>query len=161
MSFSPDYQPAAGLLQDRVILVTGASDGIGAEAAKQYAALGATVILHGRSLAKLEAVYDEIEKAGGAQPAIVPLDLSTATADGAVLIAGAGHARTDRGVPWVLAQLPKSKGQKTFSLGFVEVAAGATDPSAYAAAYGGKALPFDAVWFTPALDDEDPCAGMK
>ncbi|HEX6592604.1 MAG TPA: YciK family oxidoreductase [Moraxellaceae bacterium] len=80
MAFSTDYQAAAGLLKDRVILVTGASDGIGAEAAKQYAALGATVILHGRSLARLEAVYDEIEKAGGAQPAIVPLDLSTATA---------------------------------------------------------------------------------
>lgn len=80
MSFSTDYQPAPGLLKDRVILVTGASDGIGAEAAQHYAALGATVILHGRSLAKLEAVYDAIEKAGGAQPAIVPLDLSTATA---------------------------------------------------------------------------------
>lgn len=80
MAFSTDYQPAPGLLKDRVILVTGASDGIGAEAAQHYAALGATVILHGRSLAKLEAVYDAIEKAGGAQPAIVPLDLSTATA---------------------------------------------------------------------------------
>lgn len=73
------YQPTTTLLQERVILVTGAGDGIGAVAAKTLAAHGATVILHGRTLAKLERVYDEIEKAGGAQPAIVPLDLSTAT----------------------------------------------------------------------------------
>lgn len=74
-----DYQAAPGLLQDRVILVTGAGDGIGRVAAKAYAAHGATVILHGRTQAKLEAVYDEIEKAGDPQAAIVPLDLATAT----------------------------------------------------------------------------------
>lgn len=75
-----DYQAAPGLLQDRVILVTGAGDGIGRVAAKAYAAHGATVILHGRTQAKLEAVYDEIEKAGDPQAAIVPLDLASATA---------------------------------------------------------------------------------
>ncbi|MDI1303096.1 MAG: YciK family oxidoreductase [bacterium] len=75
-----DYQGTPGLLQDRVILVTGAGDGIGRAAAMTYAAHGATVILHGRTLAKLDAVYDAIEKAGDPQPAIVPLDLSTATA---------------------------------------------------------------------------------
>lgn len=75
-----NYQPAADLLQGRVILVTGAGDGIGRTAAKTLAAYGASVILHGRTLAKLEAVYDEIESAGGPQPAIVPQELSTATA---------------------------------------------------------------------------------
>lgn len=74
-----DYQAPAALLANRVILVTGAGDGIGRVAAKTFAAAGATVILHGRTLAKLEAVYDEIEAAGGPQPAIVPLDLSTAS----------------------------------------------------------------------------------
>lgn len=74
-----DYQAPADLLRDRVILVTGASDGIGAVAAQTYAAHGATVILHGRSLSKLEAVYDRIEAAGGAQPALAPLDLAQAT----------------------------------------------------------------------------------
>lgn len=74
-----DYKAPADLLKDRIILVTGASDGIGREAAKAYAAHGATVILVGRTIKKLEEVYDEIEEAGGAQPAIFPLNFETAT----------------------------------------------------------------------------------
>jgi NAD(P)-dependent dehydrogenase (short-subunit alcohol dehydrogenase family) len=68
----------AKLIKDKVILVTGASDGIGRAAAKTYAAYGATVLLLGRDLKKLDAVYDEIEAAGGAQPAIIPLNFSAA-----------------------------------------------------------------------------------
>lgn len=71
-----DYQAPADLLKDKIILVTGAGDGIGRVAAKTYAAHGATVILLGRTVPKLEAVYDEIEAAGGAKPAILPVDLS-------------------------------------------------------------------------------------
>jgi NAD(P)-dependent dehydrogenase (short-subunit alcohol dehydrogenase family) len=74
-----DYQAPKDLLQDRIIMVTGASDGIGRAAAKAYAAHGATVILVGRSIKKLEEVYDEIENAGGAQPAIFPMNFETAT----------------------------------------------------------------------------------
>lgn len=74
-----DYDPAPAILQDRVILVTGAGQGIGRTAAIEYARLGATVILHGRNVQKLEAVYDEIEAAGLPQPAILPLDFSKAT----------------------------------------------------------------------------------
>lgn len=73
------YQAPADALHDKVILVTGAGDGIGREAALSYARHGATVILLGRTVAKLEAVYDEIEQAGGPQPAIIPLDLKGAT----------------------------------------------------------------------------------
>lgn len=72
------YQPPAELLKDKVILVTGASDGIGAAVAKAYARHGATVILHGRKVEKLEAIYDEIVAKGGPQPAILPLDLQSA-----------------------------------------------------------------------------------
>ena len=74
-----DYQIAANNLKDRVILVTGAGDGIGREAAIQYAAHGATVLLLGRTVAKLEAVYDQIEKNGNKQAVIIPLDLMGAT----------------------------------------------------------------------------------
>ncbi len=74
-----DYSPAPDLLRGKVVLVTGAGDGIGRAAAESYAAHGATVVLLGRTLAKLEAVYDAIEAAGGAQPALFPLDLASAT----------------------------------------------------------------------------------
>mgnify|MGYP002700465365 CR=1 FL=1 len=73
-----NYQAPKGLLTDKVILVTGAGDGIGKEAALSYAKLGATVVLLGRSQEKLDDVYDLIESAGGPQPAIVPLNLESA-----------------------------------------------------------------------------------
>ena len=75
-----DYHPTPGLLQERVILITGAGDGIGRAAALAFAAYGATVILLGRTLAKLESVYDLIEEGGGPQPAIFPVNLESATA---------------------------------------------------------------------------------
>lgn len=73
------YKPSANALAGRNILVTGAGDGIGRAAALSFAQHGATVILLGRTEAKLEAVYDEIESKGGAQPVIATLDLDTAT----------------------------------------------------------------------------------
>jgi len=73
-----NYTAPKSLLADRVILVTGAGDGIGRAAALSYAKAGATVILLGRTTEKLEAVYDEIENAGYPQPALVPLNLDTA-----------------------------------------------------------------------------------
>ena len=74
-----NYQPQSDLLKDRIILITGAGDGIGRAAALSYALHGATVVLHGRTLNKLEVIYDEIEGLGAPQPAILPLQLSTAT----------------------------------------------------------------------------------
>ena len=76
-----DYQPAPDLLQDRIILVTGAGDGIGAALARELARHGATVILLGKTIKKLEKIYDAIVEAGCPTPAIVPLDLEGATAD--------------------------------------------------------------------------------
>jgi NAD(P)-dependent dehydrogenase (short-subunit alcohol dehydrogenase family) len=63
----------------KTILVTGAGAGIGRSAAITYAKLGATVILLGKTISKLEAVYDEIVNMGGAEPAIIPLDLKGAS----------------------------------------------------------------------------------
>src|SRR5690349_17851298 len=72
------YQPAADALSGRVVLVTGASDGIGKAVAQAAAAHGATVLLHGRSVRKLEAVYDAIVGANHPRPSIVPLDFEKA-----------------------------------------------------------------------------------
>lgn len=66
------------LLAGRVILVTGAGQGLGRAAALACAAHGATVALLGRKQAKLESAYDAIKSAGGAEPALVPLDLAQA-----------------------------------------------------------------------------------
>ena len=84
-----NYTPSKDLLKSRVILVTGAGQGMGRSAALAYAAHGATVILHGRNVKKLESVYDEIEAAGGAQPSIFPLDLEKAEDKDFVAIAQA------------------------------------------------------------------------
>ena len=73
-----DYQAPADLLKDRIILVTGAGSGIGRTAAKTFAAHGATVILVGRTVSKLESVYDEIEADGHPKPAIVPMNFEGA-----------------------------------------------------------------------------------
>lgn len=74
-----DYSIEKNALDSKVILVTGAGDGIGRQAALSYAAQGATVILLGKTVSKLEAVYDEIINAGHPEPAIIPLDLKGAT----------------------------------------------------------------------------------
>ncbi len=74
-----DFQTKPNELAGKVILVTGAGDGIGRQAALSFASVGATVILLGKTVKKLEAVYDEIIAAGGQEPAIVPLDLNGAT----------------------------------------------------------------------------------
>jgi len=74
-----DYQAAPDLLKDRTILITGAGDGIGREAALAFARHGATIILLGKTLSKLEAVYDEIETANGPTPAIYPMHLEGAS----------------------------------------------------------------------------------
>lgn len=74
-----NYNAPQRLLTNKVVLITGAGDGIGAEAARTYASYGATCILLGRTVSKLESVYDDIVAAGGSEPAIIPLDLKGAT----------------------------------------------------------------------------------
>lgn len=74
-----NYAYSENLLHDRVILITGASDGIGRALALHAAKLGAKIIIHGRNVKKLESVYDEIEALGNApRPSIVVLDLASA-----------------------------------------------------------------------------------
>ena len=73
-----EYDAPAGLLNNKIILITGAGDGIGRTAALTFARYGATVILLGRTTAKLESVYDEIEENGWPQAAIYPMNLEGA-----------------------------------------------------------------------------------
>lgn len=74
-----DYQAPAKLLTDKIIAITGAGDGIGKAAAIKFAELGATVILLGRTIPKLEKTYDAIVEKGGLQPAIYPINFEGAT----------------------------------------------------------------------------------
>ncbi len=73
--------PAEGSLRDRVVLVAGAAGGLGRASALACARAGATVVLAGRKVRALEAVYDEIEALGAPQAAIYPIDFAGATPD--------------------------------------------------------------------------------
>ncbi|MDH3577974.1 MAG: YciK family oxidoreductase [Gammaproteobacteria bacterium] len=76
------YTYPADLLRDRIVLITGASDGIGKALALHSAGLGAQVILHGRNVSKLEKVYDEVEAIEGApRPSIAVMDLASANSE--------------------------------------------------------------------------------
>lgn len=84
--------------------------------------------------------------------------------DGAVLIAGSGHVRRDRGVPFHLAH--RVPAAPTLAIAFFEVDRAGEAPADYAFDEetegardpgGAPPLPFDYVWFTPRVDSEDPC----
>jgi NAD(P)-dependent dehydrogenase (short-subunit alcohol dehydrogenase family) len=101
------YVATPGVLEDRVILVTGASGGIGAELARSCAALGARVVLSGRNVQKLESVYDSIRAAGGLRPSIAPLDFEKADASHYAALADAVRGEFGRldGLAHVAGQL--------------------------------------------------------
>jgi NAD(P)-dependent dehydrogenase (short-subunit alcohol dehydrogenase family) len=74
------HLPQPAEMQGRVVLVTGAGDGIGRAVSLALARAGAEVILLGRTVRKLEAVHAEIGKLGAPEASIVPLDLERALA---------------------------------------------------------------------------------
>lgn len=76
-----NYQAPPKHLKDRVIIVTGAGQGIGQAAAIAFAKQGATVILVGRTQAKLENTYDAILAQSLAEALIFPMDLNRASED--------------------------------------------------------------------------------
>lgn len=53
---------------DSVVLVTGATDGIGKETALELGRLGARVIVHGRNEARVAAAYEELQSVSEAPP---------------------------------------------------------------------------------------------
>jgi len=75
--------PQPGVLQDRVVLVSGAHGGLGRAASIACARAGATVVLLGRKVPKLNRVYDAIAKGDERLPEPVnyPFDLEGASPD--------------------------------------------------------------------------------
>jgi NAD(P)-dependent dehydrogenase (short-subunit alcohol dehydrogenase family) len=90
------HENKADELRGRVIMVTGAGSGIGRAAALALAALGAEVILLGRTVRKLEAVHAEIQQLGAPEASIVPLDLERALAADYEAVANAVEQRYGR-----------------------------------------------------------------
>jgi NAD(P)-dependent dehydrogenase (short-subunit alcohol dehydrogenase family) len=73
------YTSTTNTLQNKTIIITGAGDGIGRQAAITFAKQGAQLILLGKTVSKLESTYDEIINNGGVTPTIVPIDFKGAT----------------------------------------------------------------------------------
>ena len=79
--------------------------------------------------------------------------------DGAILVAGAGHVRNDYGIPVYLTA--KAAGKQVISIAFLEVDNQKPEPDNYALPDPNGRLPFDFVWFTARVDDENPCEKFK
>jgi uncharacterized iron-regulated protein len=98
------------------------------------------------------AILSGMVEAQRARDARMAQTLESVGEGGAVLIAGGGHARRDRGVP---SYLPPAAQEKLLSIGFVEVAPdGTTQGTSYAGIY-------DVVWFTPRATRGDPCKDLS
>ena len=82
--------------------------------------------------------------------------LSRPDTDGAVLIAGSWHTRTDYGVPAHVRRMAPNA--TVHSLAFIEVDNHILDVAGYAQGFGGETVPFDFVWFTPRVSNEEICA---
>ncbi|HUK65652.1 MAG TPA: ChaN family lipoprotein [Anaeromyxobacteraceae bacterium] len=106
-----------------------------------------------------DSMLDDLVLMQRARDAELAERLLSAQADGAVLVAGAGHARRDRGVPFDLEREAPSR--SSLSVAFLEVAPDLKEPADYKTAFGADALPFDFVIFTPRAERTDPCEQMR
>jgi uncharacterized iron-regulated protein len=78
----------------------------------------------------------------------------------AILIAGNGHVRTDRGVPWYIKQ--RAPNAKVISIMLIEVEDGKNDPEAYVARDPDGKPAVDYIIFTPGVTGRpDPCEKMR
>ncbi|HKG26934.1 MAG TPA: SDR family oxidoreductase, partial [Thermomicrobiales bacterium] len=82
-------------VRDRVVLITGASRGIGKETAVAFAEVGARLVLVSRSLAEVESVADELRQ-GGAEVIAAEADVtSPSSVEGLVEVALKAFGRID------------------------------------------------------------------
>jgi len=84
-----------GLLAGKVVFITGASRGIGAAAARLFAAEGAAVVLAARSAGALEQIVAEIRRDGGVADAVTVDLADRAAIRAAVDRVGELHGRLD------------------------------------------------------------------
>jgi uncharacterized iron-regulated protein len=104
-----------------------------------------------------EAQMDPMILGQRARDAQMAESLVAAGARGAVLVSGAQHARLDRGVPAYLA----GEGGPVVSVAFREVSPGGREPAQYVEEDERGALPYDFVVFTPGVERDDPCEGLR
>jgi NAD(P)-dependent dehydrogenase (short-subunit alcohol dehydrogenase family) len=96
MPLPPPTTPNVPSLADRVVLITGATGGLGRALSLAAGAAGATVVIHGRVVRKLETLYDDLVAMGAPEPVILPLDLAKAEAADFANVAGALEAQLGR-----------------------------------------------------------------
>jgi 3-oxoacyl-[acyl-carrier protein] reductase len=115
-------------LNGKVAVVTGTSVGLGREIAKVLAAEGARTVVVARRANLLATLQDEIERAGGARPLTLPLDLYTPDAPARIRDAAlSAYGRVDilinnaggsRPIPW---DSPDAAWDESFSINFTAV----------------------------------------
>ena len=96
MSLPSPASPPSPALAGRVVLITGATGGLGRAVSLAAAAAGATVVIHGRVVRKLESLYDDLVAIKAAEPVILPLDLAKAEAADFANVASALEAQLGR-----------------------------------------------------------------
>lgn len=107
-----DYRPPDGALAGKVILITGAAEGIGRAVAEGYARSGARTVLLDRNRTALEAAADSFSQAGWPIPGLCPVDLSGATLENLQELAeriGEEYGRLDglvNNAGWIGALMP-------------------------------------------------------
>ncbi len=106
-----------------------------------------------------EEMLDPLVLAQRARDARMAERVASAGERGAILVAGKGHVRTDRGIPWVLAKDVPDRA--TAAVAFLEVDPEIREPAGYAKEWGRGPLPFDFAVFTPGVEREDPCESLR
>ena len=84
-----------GLLSDKIALITGASRGIGAAAAKVFAREGASVVLTARTETDLKTIVEQIRDTGGEASYTVADFEDVASIERAVAFVVERHGRLD------------------------------------------------------------------
>ena len=87
------------------------------------------------------------------------LDAAASRHGAAILFAGNGHVRTDRGVPWDLTRMAPKR--KVVVVAFLEVEDGKSDPGGYVLRDPAGAPAADYVVLTPRAERPDPCEAMR